>query len=182
MNLPKDVKPAKLYVEDPVYKVAIGPEVPEGFELYVPPPPFHAWDIGKDIVSEIHVRGVIHKLPLTTDGRGADALYDFFDEAWRVLKPGARMTVIAPAATCVIGMADPESRRPIHAETFEFLDKKKREEANLGPHYAKCDFDVKVAPVSHPQEALRHPAAQAYRFTHLNNVVMAWQATLTKKA
>lgn len=109
---------------------------------------------------------------------GQDFLFAFFDECWRILKPGAAMLVIVPSGRSDRAYQDPTHRRFIVAETFGYLDKRLREAMGLGHYNVRCDFGSSVNPTVDPTLNLRHPEVQAQKFRETYNVVGDWHATL----
>lgn len=59
--------------------------------------------------------------PLLRESGAIDGWYAFFYEAWRILKPGAIMHVVAPYAFNRAGVADPTHRRYIVPNSFGYL-------------------------------------------------------------
>lgn len=51
-----------------------------------------------------------------------DSFYGFFDEAWRILRPGGTIEVIVPRYDHVNVAIDPTHKRGYHMESFHFLD------------------------------------------------------------
>lgn len=110
---------------------------------------------------------------------GQDFLFAFFDECWRILKPGGVMTVVVPNARSSRAFQDPTHRRFIVAETFGYLLKEWRQLNKLDHYRVRCDFASNVVPIIPGEMALLHPEAQARRFNENWNTVLDWQATLT---
>jgi SAM-dependent methyltransferase len=133
-------------------------------------------------VDELHCSHFIEHIPMATTPAGKDLLFAFFDECYRILKPGGRMTVLCPNARSNRAFQDPTHRRFIVAETFLYLHKPWRA-ANKLDHYAvDCDFQVQVDPLVPQEFTLLHPEAAMRRFNESWNVIMDWQAVLVKAA
>lgn len=115
------------------------------------------------------------------DHVGRDMFFAFFDEAWRVLKPGSKFTVVCPAAPGDRAFQDPTHRRFIVRETFFYLAKEFREANKLthGPYAMKCNFSGNIGHTIPTEESARAPEVAAERFRTLRNVVYDWHATLT---
>ncbi len=82
------------------------------------------WEDGS--VEELHCSHFIEHIPMEEiehNGRKKDRLFAFFDECYRILKPGGRMTVFCPNARSNRAFQDPTHRRFIVAETFLYLHK-----------------------------------------------------------
>ena len=65
-------------------------------------------------VDELHCSHFVEHLPATTTPDGRDYLLAFFDECWRILRPGGTMTVIVPNARSNRAFQDPPYRRWWH--------------------------------------------------------------------
>ncbi len=107
-----------------------------------------------------------------------DFLFAFFDECWRILKPGATMMVIVPSGRSDRAYQDPTHRRFIVAETFGYLNKDVREGMGLGHYRVRCNFASNVNPTVSQDMNLRHQEVQARMFRESYNVVCDWHATL----
>lgn len=75
---------------------------------------------------------------------GRDMLCVFFDECWRVLKPGGKLTVVCPHARSHAAFQDPTHRRYIVEETFNYLNQEWRVKMGVDHYTARCNFDVWV--------------------------------------
>lgn len=51
-----------------------------------------------------------------------DSFYAFFDECWRILKPGGTVEVIVPRYDHINVAIDPTHKRGYHMQSFDFLD------------------------------------------------------------
>lgn len=112
---------------------------------------------------------------------GQDFLFAFFDECWRILKPGATMMVIVPSGRSDRAYQDPTHRRFIVAETFGYLNREVREQMGLGHYNVRCNFASSVNPTVDQALNLRHPEVQALKFKEAYNVVCDWHATLISR-
>lgn len=75
-----------------------------------------------------------------SDCKRADALLFFFDEAFRIAKPGATFTVQWPALQGVRAFQDPTHRRFIPAETMHYLSRQGREQMGVSHYGATCNW------------------------------------------
>jgi hypothetical protein len=177
-------KPASIVKLD----LACGQSPKEGFEgVDLWEGACHRWDLlqfpwpWKDSsVDELHCSHFIEHIPMATTAAGKDLLFAFFDECHRVLKPGGRMTVLCPNARSNRAFQDPTHRRFIVAETFLYLHKPWRVANKLDHYKVACDFHVQCDPIVPTELTLLHPEAQMRRFTESWNVILDWQAVLTK--
>lgn len=109
---------------------------------------------------------------------GRDMFLSFFDECWRILKPGGKMSVICPCARNNRAFQDPTHRRFIVAETFLYLNENFRKTNKLDHYRVKCDFNVQADPVVLTEMSLLHPEAQQRRFNESWNTIIDWSANL----
>jgi predicted SAM-dependent methyltransferase len=112
---------------------------------------------------------------------GQDFFFAFFDECYRILKPGSKMLVIVPHLKCDGAFQDPTHRRFINQQTFNYLSKTCRDIMQLGHYRVLADFDNVTIPVGPAEFGLLHPEAQARRFAESWNVIFELHATLTAK-
>lgn len=83
-----------------------------------------------------HLPAVYH----TTLGPPKDALFHFFDEAFRVAKPGATFELIWPALQNVRAFQDPTHRRFIPAEMLAYLSAENRRAMGLEHYNVGCNW------------------------------------------
>lgn len=107
------------------------------------------WPWADSSVSELNCTHVIEHIdagwvyPDGDRGRleGAkDAFLFFFDEAWRIAKPGATFRLQWPALQSVRAFMDPTHRRFIPLQTMMYLDRNWREMNKLGHYLGSCDW------------------------------------------
>lgn len=116
-----------------------------------------------------------------TSPEDKDLFFAFFDECWRILKPGGLFTLVLPALRSNRAFQDPTHRRFIPSETFLYLHQPWRAANRLDHYGVKCNF---VAPVGDGipavdgqvpmEEGVRAPEVQAVRFNTLWNTVADW--------
>lgn len=83
-----------------------------------------------------HLPAIYH----TTLGEPKDALFHFFDEAFRVAKPGATFELCWPALKSVRAFQDPTHRRFIPAESLAYLSKANRDGMGLSHYNVQCNW------------------------------------------
>jgi hypothetical protein len=122
----------------------------------------------------------------------------FWNELHRVMKPGAKATIIAPYWSSMRAYGDPTHRWPPICEyTFFYLNRKWRlgdesQPANAphvdvkfaGPdvHGLECDFDFTVGYLADQQVmGSKHPDQQSVMIRHWINAVNDVQVTLEKR-
>lgn len=113
--------------------------------------------------------GTVHHMP----GLGRKDLFlAFFDELYRVLKPGGRAEIVVPYLMSHRAFQDPTHRRFICEASFSYLMKPWRDANRLDHYNVGCDFVAEACiPVTDPVEGARVPEVQAARRQHMWNVV-----------
>lgn len=115
----------------------------------------------------------------------------FFNELWRVLKPGAKVTIITPHWSNARAYGDPTHKWPAISEWF-YLYLNKEWRANNAPHTDaehlawgySCDFEGGCGTTlnpQHPEIMGRNTEAQNYATRNFINVNVDAYATLTAK-
>jgi len=115
----------------------------------------------------------------------------FFNELWRVLKPGAKATIVVPHWSNARAYGDPTHKWPAISEWFFLYLNRGWREANAPHADAKnwppgysCDFEggaVTTVDPNHPELMGRNPEAQNYATRNFLNVNVDAYATLTAK-
>ncbi len=122
--------------------------------------------------------GSLSAIPETSEHK--EMFFAFFDECYRILKPGGLMTVQIPALQTSRAFQDPTHRRFIPAESFQYLNKKVREQWGIAHYNVDCDFDV-VVDAMIPNAEGRAPEAEKRMIEHYWNYVFDWKAVLKKR-
>lgn len=91
------------------------------------------WPFEDNSIDEIYCS---HYIEHTSD------LVRFMEEVWRITKPGAKVTVMAPHYGSVLAIQDPTHKRLIAPETFLYFNKKWREDYTIGYYPVKTDFEI----------------------------------------
>lgn len=130
------------------------------------------WPWKSNSVSEIHCSHFIEHVPDFTA---------FMDECYRILKPGAQMTVIAPYYTSIRAFQDPTHLQTISENRFFYYNASWRKENKLEHYGIKSDFDFSWGYIFDPEVAARNQEYQAYAVKHLWNAVHDIQLVLTKR-
>ena len=105
----------------------------------------------------------------------------FMDELYRVMKQGAKATIVCPYYSSMRSMQDPYHIRPISEATFLYYNKQWREQNKLDHYGIKCDFDFNYGYILAQDWANRSQEARDFAIRHYNNVVNDIQITLTKR-
>lgn len=106
----------------------------------------------------------------------------FFEECYRILKPGAKMTCIAPYYNSMRAWQDPTHKTAISEARFLYYNKDWRDMNNLSHYNINCDFDFTYGYAFSKDWVSRNQEAQQFALKHYTNVVDDIHVTLTKKA
>ena len=112
-------------------------------------------------------------IPLNSESR--DLFCMFFNEAYRILKPGGLFTVVWPALQSTRAFQDPTHRRFIPTEALLYLSAKWRLDNKIGHYLCSCNFNVETCEMSIPQhlvEASKQDVITCW------NIVENYMATL----
>jgi hypothetical protein len=113
---------------------------------------------------------------------GADMLFAFMDECWRIMKMDAWMTVIVPSGRSSRAFWDPTHRRFFMQETFFYFFREWRKQNGLDHYRISANFGANVTHSMLQEEGLRSAEVQAERFRTLWNITIDWHARLQKQA
>lgn len=161
----------------------------EGVDIY--PGSVHCHDLFKfpwpwkdDEVDELHCSHFVEHLPMefvVHNGRRKDMFFAFFDECFRVLKPGGKMLVIVPACRNDRAFQDPTHRRFLNETSWFYLNAEWRGLNKLDHYCVDSDFGFNCVPIIPVEVSLLHPEAQARRMRESWNVVIDYHVTLESK-
>lgn len=136
------------------------------------------WPWDDNSVDELRCSHFIEHIPMSETMDGRDLLCAFFDEAYRVAKPGANFRVIWPALQSVRAFMDPTHRRFIPAEFTLYLSKEWRSANGLEHYLGRCNWVGGVVPTMAQEEGLRAQEVQARRYREAWNVSQDFVADL----
>jgi predicted SAM-dependent methyltransferase len=156
------------------------------FDLFTFP-----WPFEDSSVEEIHASHFLEHIPareveerdlVGKDKRylGADMLFAFMDECYRILKPDCWMHVVVPSGRSNRAFWDPTHRRFFMQETFLYFARDWRTQQGLDHYRVACNFGVEVTHSMPQEEGLKSGEAQSARFSTLWNVTVDWHAKLKK--
>lgn len=149
------------------------PEADIKCDLFKVPLP---WKDGE--VDEIMASHFIEHIP-------AKVRWPFFDECYRILKPGGIMRIVVPNFKSERAYGDcTHEWPPLTAFSFYYLNRGWREANKLthGPYALKCDFDHQCGPAGVSQAfSNRAHDAMMFALTHYFESFQDMWCTLTKK-
>jgi hypothetical protein len=108
----------------------------------------------------------------------------FMEELYRVLKKGAKVTVIVPYGGSNRAVQDfTHAWPPVVAESFLYFnaDWRKKNKLEHGLYAVKCDFDFGYGFALDQDWSVRANEAQQFAVRHYHNVANDMQVTLTKR-
>lgn len=118
----------------------------------------------------------------TAFGCPIDGLHKFMDECYRILKPGARMTIDTPYYSSVRACQDPSHIRSISELTFYYYDKNWREMQKLDHYFVKSNFEVETISYSpDPLIATKAEEAKVFMIKHYINTILDIRFILKKR-
>lgn len=137
------------------------------------------WQWGDSTVDEIHCSHFIEHIQMNDLSDGSkDLLAAFIDECYRILKPGATMTIICPSCRSNRAFWDFTHRRFLCSESFLYFSKEWRDLNKLDHYNINCNFGVNVGHSVPAEMNLLSPDASARRFNESWNVVFDCIATM----
>ena len=125
-------------------------------------------------VDEISCIGRMQYMPARLRGQ-------FFEEMYRVLKVGAKATVVVPYYSSMRSIADYATEWPPICEMSFLCASKKWREDNKIHLELKCDFDFVYGYAADSDTAARSQDVQAFWMKHYLNAAPDLHVTLTRK-
>lgn len=150
------------------------------------------WPWADNSVEELHSSHFLEHLPMVyvrpgpsgetvyencpTDPAARDLLCRFMDEAYRVLIPGGKFTVIVPSGRSDRSWQDPTHRRAFFPTSLSYFSKRWREANRLGHYLCSCDFEGPWQNIFPIELTTLCPEAQAKRLHE------GWNTTIDFRA
>lgn len=143
----------------------------------------YPWPIESGSVSEVRCSHFVEHIPHFRPGWDRDGWWMFWDEVYRITSPGAEITVIHPYSRSDRAFWDPTHVRFIHEMTWQYLDRKWREDQKLDHYDTISDFEVAVVTGGGISDdmATRNVEAQMFARLHYFNVVSDLKVTLRRR-
>ena len=130
------------------------------------------WPLKANSVDEAHAS---HYIEHTRD------FFGFLDELYRVLKVGAKATLIAPYMLSRRAWQDPTHTRAICEQSFLYGNKEWREVNKLSHYPVSCDYDFCFGYNMTPEWASKSHEAIQFALKHYWDVANDIVVTLTKR-
>ena len=106
----------------------------------------------------------------------------FFEEAYRVLKPGARFVIVTPYYLSVRATQDPDHKQMISEQRYYYLDSELRKQMGVGHYSTTADFEIETFYFSWDTDfAGLGEEQQEYHKRHTPNAVLDIVAVLRKR-
>jgi predicted SAM-dependent methyltransferase len=100
------------------------------------------WPIETNCVEELVCSHFVEHIPHWRPGWTRDGWWRFFDEVWRIVKPGGRVEIIHPYCQSSRAFWDPTHERYIHEATWFYLNAEWRRQQELSHYPTEVDFEV----------------------------------------
>jgi hypothetical protein len=102
------------------------------------------WPFEDGSVSEARAEHVIEHIPhlCLCCRKRQDPFFAFFDEVWRVLRPGGKLYLISPHSDSRRAWGDPTHCRAINEQTLMYLSNDVRHSRGVGHYQVHCNFDA----------------------------------------
>jgi SAM-dependent methyltransferase len=102
---------------------------------------------------EVTPKDLLSRPDCDLDMIGQDMFFAFFDECFRILKPGGKITLVWPGLQTARAFKDPTHRRFIPLETMDYLNATWRKNNGLSHYRTRCNFTPEVpGPPPKPNE------------------------------
>lgn len=137
------------------------------------------WPFKDNSIKEVFSSHFLEHIP---HGDGYhDPFFDFFNELYRIMKPGATARFVTPYYSSVRAIQDPTHMRSIGEPTYFYLSKKWRKLNKLEHYPINCDFEtIKVDHAVSEEYTARAAEAVQYSALHEWNVINDILVTIQK--
>lgn len=141
------------------------------------------WPIADGSVREARISHFVEHIPHDRPGWNRDGWWLFWDEVYRVTKPGAKITIIHPYVKSDRAFWDPTHVRFIHEITWYYLDAQWRKSQGLDHYPIGADFEVVLIDGTGVADgiATRAKEHQLFARQHYWNVVDDLKVTLKRR-
>lgn len=133
------------------------------------------WPIDDQVVDEIYCNHFFEHLT------GSQRI-SFMEECYRIMKDGAKLSIIVPYWSSMRAIQDPTHQWPPVCEaSFIYFNKEWRKLNKLEHYPITCDFDFAYGYALDPELTVRNTDWQQFAVKHYLQSVNDLQATLTKR-
>jgi hypothetical protein len=131
------------------------------------------WPIKDRSVAEARISHFVEHIPHDHAGWDRDGWWLFWDEVYRITKPGAKVTVIHPYVWNDRAFWDPTHVRFIEATTWYYIDAQWRKAQGLDHYPVTADFEVVVIAGNGIADSIATRSAEFQTFArgHYKNVI-----------
>lgn len=155
---------------------------------------FIGWDISPDSDADLVVD--IKIVPWPLDDQSVDEVWSnhffehlsgeericFMNELYRVMKEGAKVTIVTPFYSSTRAIQDPTHKwPPICEASYLYFNKKWRDENKLGHYDILADFDYTFGYAVDQDVGVRSLEYQQFAVKHYINSVLDLQVVLTRR-
>jgi predicted SAM-dependent methyltransferase len=132
----------------------------------------YPWPFKANSVTEVNISHYVEHV--------AD-LISFMNELWRIMKPGAQCSIVAPYYSSMRAWQDPTHVRAISEASFLYFNQDWLTANKLNHYPIKADFDFSYGYSITPEWQNRNEEARNFAIRHYINVVNDIQVVLTKR-
>ena len=155
---------------------------------------FTGWDISPDSDADLIID--VRKIPWPTEDNSVDEVFchhffehltgeermAFMNELYRVMKEGAKATVVTPFYSSTRSIQDPTHMWPPVCEaSYLYFNKGWREDNKLGHYPITADFDYTFGYAVDTEVGIRSMEYQQFAVKHYLNSVWDLQVVLTRR-
>jgi len=134
------------------------------------------WPLADGSVEEAHSAFLFQRVPAKLRGR-------WMDELWRVLRPGAKATVLVPHWTSVRAVQDfAHEWPPLAEQSFLYFNRRWRVDNKLTEeaYQLRCDFNFTYGYRLDPETESRAEDVRGFWVKHYTNAILDLQVVLEK--
>lgn len=103
------------------------------------------------------------------------------DEVYRILKVGAKATIIAPYYSSIRAWQDPTHKRAISENSFFYYNREWRRTKGVSHYPINSDFDFSYQYSYDPYWEHKSEEERTFAFKHYINVILDIRITLIKR-
>jgi hypothetical protein len=100
------------------------------------------WPFETESIEALYSSHFIEHIPTETLPGGRDRFFWFFDEAYRIARPGAEFELRWPVWNSVWAYQDPTHRRFIPPQTLGYLSARGRDILRVSSYNVRCNWEI----------------------------------------